>query len=150
MELFALPISGRVEHSLMDVLSAPPADASSSSAVLKALADDSKIISPLRQKKDCTWPIALSHQRLRIGPRGRWQTLHEPYNHSRRERYTRGTRRNARLELLCYQEEGLVGAVGIEPTTFGLKGRFRHLAHGCSARIRGVYTKDTKPPGESS
>jgi len=29
-------------------------------------------------------------------------------------RYTRGTRRNAPPELLCFQEEILVGAVGIE------------------------------------
>jgi hypothetical protein len=30
-------------------------------------------------------------------------------------RYTRGTRRNAPPEVLCFQEERLVGAVGIEP-----------------------------------
>jgi integrase len=33
------------------------------------------------------------------------------------ERYTRGTRRSVPPELLCFQEERLVGAVGIEPTT---------------------------------
>jgi len=32
-------------------------------------------------------------------------------------RYTLGTRRNAPPELLCFQEERLVGAVGIEPNT---------------------------------
>ena len=34
-----------------------------------------------------------------------------------------GYTRNGPLEVYCFQEEGLVGAVGIEPTTFGLKGR---------------------------
>jgi hypothetical protein len=31
------------------------------------------------------------------------------------ERYMRGPQENASPELLCYHEEGLVGAVGIEP-----------------------------------
>jgi len=33
------------------------------------------------------------------------------------ERYTRGTRQETPAELLCFQEQGLVGAVGIENNT---------------------------------
>jgi hypothetical protein len=48
-----------------------------------------------------------------------------------------------------FQSVRLVGAVGIEPTTFGLKGRFRQISQDCSARIPASYTKDRKLPRES-
>jgi hypothetical protein len=44
-----------------------------------------------------------------------------------RTRYTRSTWRDVPLELLCFQEEGLVGAVGSNPTPCGELSRFYHV-----------------------
>ena len=41
----------------------------------------------------------------------------------KRQGYTGGTRRNDPEQAPLFQSVRLVGAVGIEPTTFGLKGR---------------------------
>jgi hypothetical protein len=46
--------------------------------------------------------------------------LHAGLQNSLTERYTRSTWQETLAELLCSQEQGLVGAVGIEPTILRL------------------------------